>query len=205
MIKVYNFDGKTIEDAIKKATEKLEVSEKEIITKETEGKTGLFKTKKVEINVVLIDEIISNVKEYIIEITKLMNMKINIETKRRDESILFMLHSDNNPILIGRNGKTIDAIQTLTKQAVCNQTGMYINFIVDVAEYKLKQKNNIEYIAERTAREVEKTKIEVKLDNMNSYERRLVHATLTDYPGIYTESVGEEPNRSVIIKPKKEN
>ena len=61
---------------------------------------------------------------------------------------------------------------------------------------------NIEYLAKKTAREVAKTKVEAKLDSMNSYERRIVHSILSDDKYVYTESIGEEPNRCVVIKPK---
>ena len=57
-------------------------------------------------------------------------------------------------------------------------------------------------MAKKVAREVAKTKFETKLDSMNSYERRIVHSTLANDKYVYTESVGEEPNRCVVIKPK---
>ena len=60
--------------------------------------------------------------------------------------------------------------------------------------------SNIEFLAKKLAREVQKTKMDVKMDSMNSYERRLVHEILKDFKGIKTESEGEEPNRSVVIK-----
>ena len=66
---------------------------------------------------------------------------------------------------------------------------------------KLKIKN-IEFLAKKVAREVAKTKVEAKLDSMNSYERRIVHSILSDDKFVYTESIGEEPNRCVVIKPK---
>ena len=64
------------------------------------------------------------------------------------------------------------------------------------------QIKNIEYLAKKTAREVAKTKVEAKLDSMNSYERRIVHSILSEDKYVYTESIGEEPNRCVVIKPK---
>ena len=68
--------------------------------------------------------------------------------------------------------------------------------------YKEKIAKSIERLAKNTAREVAKTKIPVALDNMTSYERRLVHNILTDFKGVKTESEGEEPNRHVVIKPE---
>ena len=59
-------------------------------------------------------------------------------------------------------------------------------------------------MAKQIAREVARTKVEAKLDPMNSYERRIIHNILTNNKKVYTESTGEEPNRCVVIKPKEE-
>ena len=91
-------------------------------------------------------------------------------------------------------------MQTLVRQAILNQTGIYVNIVLDVENYKEKQAKNIEFVAKKLAKEVQKTKIDAKMDPMNSYERRLVHEILKDFKGIKTESEGEEPNRCVVIK-----
>ena len=69
---------------------------------------------------------------------------------------------------------------------------------------KEKREKLLERLAKRIAREVKSTKVEAKLDSMNSYERRVIHNILTNFKGVYTESEGEEPNRYVVIKPKEE-
>ena len=112
--------------------------------------------------------------------------------------------SDNNAILIGKNGRTMSSLQTLVKQSVQNKLGIRINIILDANEYKQKQEKNLERLAIRLAKDVRKTKIEAKMDCMNSYERRIVHNVLTNFKGVTTISEGEEPNRFVIIKPEEE-
>jgi spoIIIJ-associated protein len=92
------------------------------------------------------------------------------------------------------------ALSTVVRQMVFNELGYYYKFNLDVGEYKLKQQKNLERMAHKLAREVAKTKVEVKLDPMNSYERRIIHNALNDDRYVYTESVGEEPNRCVVIK-----
>ena len=72
------------------------------------------------------------------------------------------------------------------------------------AKAKEKHEKSLEILAKKIAKEVATTKIEAKLDSMNSYERRIIHNTLTNNKKVYTESEGEEPNRYVIIKPKEE-
>ena len=73
---------------------------------------------------------------------------------------------------------------------------------IDINSYKEKHEKSIEHLAKKIAREVAESKIPVKLDSMNSYERRIVHSILSDDKYVYTESIGEEPNRCVVIKPK---
>ena len=73
---------------------------------------------------------------------------------------------------------------------------------LDVENYKEKKLKSIEFLAKKITREVSKTKVETKMDSMNSYERRVVHNLLANNKYVYTESIGEEPNRCVVIKPK---
>ena len=196
----YEFVGKTREEAIDAALAELNVEEKDLIINEKEQKSGLFKSKKVVVEVIKKSDIVDFIKESLINITKAMGVKSNIEVKVRDDVLNIVLYSDNNNILIGKNGRTIDALSLIIKQMILNEVGEPFKFNLDVAEYKLKQQKRLEHLVKRTAREVAKTKIDAKLDPMNSYERRIVHNVLNDDKYVYTESEGEEPNRYVVIK-----
>ena len=112
--------------------------------------------------------------------------------------------SNNNSILIGRNGQTLKALTTVVKQVVYNEINEYPYLILDVENYKEKQVKHLERLAKNIAREVAHTKNPVELENMNSYERRVIHNILSDNKYVYTESVGEEPNRHVVVKPKED-
>ena len=114
------------------------------------------------------------------------------------------MFSDNNPILIGKNGQTLSALTLICKQVIYNQLGMYPYINLDVENYKDKQIGHLERLAKNIAREVKETKTQVVMENMNSYERRIVHNILTNYKGIKTESEGKEPNRHIIVKPTKD-
>ena len=198
----YVYSGKSKEEALEKALEELKVKEDEIYIKESEQKVGLFKNKKIDLEIIKKSDVVEELKEFIKNITKLMGIEANLEVKSREDSISITLYSDNNNILIGKGGRTIDALSMIAKQYIHNEIGTNFRFILDVGEYKAKQQKNIEYLAKKIAREVAKTKIEAKLDPMNSYERRLVHSILSDNDKVYTESIGEEPNRAVVIKPR---
>lgn len=197
----YIYEGKTLEEAINNACEDLKVTPENIIYNVIEEKNSLLK-KTVKIEVIIINEIIDYVKDLIVVITSYMNLKVNLEVRRRDENILIKIFSNNNGILIGKNGKTIAALQNVIKQIIYTNTSHNLHIILDVENYKENRSKNIEYLAKKLAREVAQTKVEVKMDCMNSYERRIVHSTLAENKYVYTESTGEEPNRCVVIKPK---
>lgn len=204
-MKKYEFEGKTLEEVKEKINKELNKKDDEIIINiKEEEKTGLFKGKKIEATVILIEDVISFSQKKLKEITDLMGIDCNFEIRSQDEHIKIKIYSDNNAVLIGKNGRTLEALQIILKQILSIQTEMRINIILDVEDYKENQQRNIEYIAKKTAREVRETKIEAKLYDMNSYERRLVHSILNDIEGVYTESEGEEPNRYVVIKPNKD-
>lgn len=197
----YVYNGKTKEEAIKEGLKELNLLEENIITNILEEKNTLLK-KNVKIEIINYQDIINFIKETIVEITKLMGLMVNLEIRRRENNITIKIFSDHNAILIGKNGSTIEALQAIIRQIVNTQTNNYISIILDVENYKDKKNKHIEILAKQVAKEVAKTKFATKLDSMNSYERRIVHSTLANNKYVYTESIGEEPNRCVVIKPK---
>ena len=197
----YIYEGRTLEEAINNACEDLKVTPENIIYNIIEEKNSLLK-KTVKIEVIIINEIIDYIKDLIVVITSYMDLKVNLEVRRRDDNILIKIFSNNNGILIGKNGKKISALQNVIKQIIYTRTSHNLHIILDVENYKENRSKNIEYLAKKLAREVAQTKVEVKMDCMNSYERRIVHSTLAENKYVYTESIGEEPNRCVVIKPK---
>lgn len=201
----HKFSGKTKEEAIQNAKEKLQEVEENLFIKEVgESKGGLFKSKKVEIEVIEKREVVKYIKEYLIKILKSMGFNVNIEVKTKEEVPKYIIFSDNDALLIGKNGKNLKALSILVSQHLNNELGKNYKFVIDINEYKEKREKSLERLAKRIAREVRTTKVEAKLDSMNSYERRIIHNALTNYKGIYTESEGEEPNRCVVIKPKED-
>ena len=197
----YYYEGKTKEQAMEMAIEDLKVSEEDLIINKVEDKSSLLK-KLVRIEVLNMNEVVSFIKDTINEIISKMNTEANLEVRRRDNSISITIFSDNNAILIGKNGKNVSALQLLIRQMVNSNLKEPLSIIIDVGNYKEKRARNIEYLAKKLAREAYKTKTEITMDSMNSYERRLVHSALADDKYVYTESTGEEPNRHVVIKPK---
>ena len=201
----HKYQAKTREEAINNAKAELQEVEENLFIKEiSEEKGGLFKSKKVEIEVIEKREVIQYIKEYLIKLLKDLGFNANIEVKNKEEIPTYVIYSDNDALLIGKNGKNSTALSTVVAQHLNKELGRNYKFILDINAYKEKRDKNLERLAKRIAREVATTKVEAKLDSMNSYERRIIHNALTNSKKVYTESEGEEPNRYVVIKPKED-
>ena len=195
----YYYEGKTKEQAEELALEELKVSKEDLIINSAEEKNNLLK-KSVKIEVLNMNEIVAFIKDTINEIIKKMHAEANLEVRRRENSISITIFSDNNALLIGKNGKNISALQLLIRQMVNSNLKEPLSIVIDVGNYKEKRARNIEYLAKKLAREAYKTKTEITMDSMNSYERRIVHNAVGEISGVSSISEGEEPNRFVVIR-----
>jgi spoIIIJ-associated protein len=194
------FEGKTPEEAKEKALEALGVTEKEMYFKEEEIKGKLFKATTYRCKAIKMTDIADFIKEKISELVENMGIEAKFETNVREEQINIKMYSDKNNILIGRNGQTLMAMQTILRQMVYNEIGMYPYILLDVENYKEKKISGLERNAKRIAKEVQKTKIDVALDDMNAYERRIVHNAISNFKNISSASEGEEPHRHIVIR-----
>ena len=201
----HKYQGKTKEEAISNATIDLQEVENNLIIKELEViKGGLFKSSKVEIEVIEKREVVKYIKDYLVKLLKDLGFQANVEIKNKETIPTYTIYSDNDALLIGKNGKNLKALTIIVNQHINKELGKNYKFIIDINSYKEKREKQLEQLARRVAREVATTKIEVKMDSMNSYERRIIHNALTNNKRVYTESEGEEPNRYVVVKPKED-
>ena len=201
----HKFQGKTKEEAIQNATVELQEVETNLIIKELETiKGGLFKSPKVEIEVIEKREVVKYIKDYIVKLLKDLGFQANVEIKNKETIPTYTVYSDNDALLIGKNGKNLKALSVVVNQHINKELGKTYKFIIDINSYKEKREKQLVQLAKRVAREVASSKIEVKMDSMNSYERRIIHNALTNNKRVYTESEGEEPNRYVVVKPKED-
>ena len=201
MVNKHEFTGKTYEEAVNKAKIELqELEENLIITTKEEKKTLL--SKKVEIEVIEKREVKEYLKKIIKSLLKDMGFEIDLEITVNNDNPTYRLYSTNDALLIGKDGKNLKALTTVVNAILTKEINTNYRFLIDVSNYKEKNDRRIERLAKKLAREVKETKVEVKMDSMNSYQRRLVHNILNNNKYVYTESVGEEPNRCVVIKPR---
>lgn len=201
MFSLLMYEGKNREDLINKITEELNCNENELVILEqfTEGK--IFKSQKYNLSVITKAEIKKQLKNFFNELGKLMNVTIESEINITEDNIYNInLVTSNNSILIGKEGKTLDAIQCLLRQISQNDLQNKIKINVDISNYKYEQAKKLEKNIKNIAKEVLKTKVDTSLDPMNSYNRRIVHTIVSEFSDLETESVGEGKERHVVIK-----
>ncbi len=193
------YKGETKIDAINKAKKDLVETENNLIINvisETE--------KETQIEVIEKREILDYIKESII---KLLNeigyQNINIEITNKDITPNFTIYSDDDALLIGKNGRNLRALQKIIREKTRKELNENVKFIINVGNYQEKREKSLEHLAFNIAREVRNSGLPVKMDRMNSYERRIIHNTLANDKYVTTHSEGEEPNRYVIVEPKK--
>ena len=201
-MEVKEFEGKNLEELIDNSLTELNLCKEDVIITSEEIKGNLLKKKSYKIKIYTLTDIQNYVKSYLENLTNLMGIQVTFESKIRDEQICIKMYSDSNSILIGKDGKTLASLMIIVKQMLSVKYNINPHISLDVENYKENQEKRLTRLAKQIAREVARTKVDVKLDNMNSYERRIIHNTLSNNKYVTTISEGEEPNRHVVIKLK---
>ncbi len=137
------------------------------------------------------------------DITEKMGLSLSFKARTGEDTVYLEMDGKDSGTVIGKRGQTLDAIQYLTSLVVNKNSEKYIKVVIDAENYRAKRQKTLEQLAERLAGKVTKTRKYVRLEPMNPYERKVIHATLQKYPNINTRSEGEEPYRRVVIEYKK--
>ena len=196
------YEGRTYEEALQKCLRTLELDETELYIDVKELEPSEDNKNKVEITVLPKSEVIDYIKEIVQNIGNALVSKITTKVSDTYDVLNVSIYSDVNPILIGKDGKNLSAIQTIIKQSIFKKFNRNVKVTVDIANYKNKKIRNLKYEVSKIAKEVLNSKVEAHLDPMNSYERRIVHTLVSEFNNLETISEGEEPNRYVVIKYK---
>ncbi len=144
------------------------------------------------------------VKEVLQSLLSYMDITAEIEVVDAAGTAVFNLKTDDSSILIGQHGGNLAALQYLTRVLSHKKLAEPAAFVIDVEGYKKHREEYLRELARQAAARVRQTGERLLLKPMLSYERRVVHAELNSLPDITTESVGEDPERRVLIKPKPE-
>ena len=129
-----------------------------------------------------------------------MGLDVTVTGKMGKETIYLDIQGKDSGTIIGKRGQTLDSIQYLVSLVANKDQSKYTRVVVDAENYRAKREKTLEALANRLAGKVTKTKRPVKLEPMNPYERKVIHATLQNHPYVTTRSEGEDPYRRVIIE-----
>lgn len=193
------FQAKTVEEAVAMACQELSIAEEKLVYEVKEEKKGLFR-KTATIAVYEDEDAAKYAEEYLRNAIQALGIDVIIESKREDEIIKVSIDSERNPALIGKGGKTLQALNELTKLAVSNKFRRRYRILLDVGGYKEDKYGRLAHFAKRMAKQVQRTHIDVRLDPMTPDERRAVHNALTGWEHIKTESSGEGADRAINIR-----
>ena len=194
MLQLYKFESDTEENCRLKCLDELDVYNNEILTKEYE-ENDIY-----HMEVVKKEDVKEYIREFLTKTTAEMGVSAKIEINEEDDVFSAKMFSDNNSILIGKDGRTLQSLQVLLRQVLSNQIKFNVKVNLDASNYKVKREKFFEKDIKNIINDVMKSKDEVKLDSMNSYKRRIVHSIASEYYNIETESFGEEPERYVVIR-----
>lgn len=148
------------------------------------------------------EEILAVAREFISKILDTLELENIVEMELDDNTLNINVNGDENRlgILIGKRGVTLDSIQYILNLLVNKKSSRYIRVNLDSSGYREKRKETLINLANKMANKVTKTGRSVKLEPMNSYERKIIHTALQDYEGVLTHSEGKDPFRKVVIQ-----
>ncbi|MDY6429964.1 MAG: RNA-binding cell elongation regulator Jag/EloR [Bacilli bacterium] len=194
------YTGKTVEEAVKMAAEELSIDAEKLVYEVKEEKKSLFK-KVATIVVFEIEDAAEFAGHYLENVLESLGVEADVEHEIQDNGLIkITISSEVNPILIGKSGRTLQALSELTKLAVSNKFKRRFHILVDIGGYKQDRYSRIARLAKKTANQVLRTHVDAQLDPMTTDERRVVHNVLSSWDNIKTESKGVGPDRAVTIK-----
>jgi len=195
------YTGRTIEDILEIASKEKGVSVDELNYFIKEEKEGLIFNlgKKVVADVYSEKDVEEFLKSYLDTFFKGLELKVDVDVTKDNDCFRILLNADNNAILIGKNGQTLEAINSVLKGAASSQFRKRYHILVDINNYKTDRYDKIKGIAYRVAKSVQKSHVSATLDPMPSDERRVIHNFLSEMANIRTESEGDGRGRRVKI------
>lgn len=205
-MRVVEISAKTIDDALKEGLQQLGLTKDdidyEIIEYPTKGILGIG-AKPAKLLIKERFSLVREIKIFLNGVLKSFNVNYELDVEETEEYTKVKIIGDDLAILIGKHGKTIDAIQYLLTLSVNKKSEEYRKVLLDVNGYREKREQTLENLAIRQAQRSKALKKRIYLEPMNAMERRIIHSVLNQDPQIETYSEGEEPFRRIVIEPLK--
>ena len=194
------FTGKTVEVAIEAAAAALNTQAEKIKYEILEeGKKSLFGSKDAKIRVIVCSKV-ERVKSFMNEIVKNFPLEdVEVMVTEDEQTLKIELCGENASYLIGRRGETLNSLQYLAGLVANNGEDKFSRVSLNINGYREKREKTLEALANRLGKQVLRSGRSVTLEPMAPYERRIIHATVQKIEGISSSSIGDEPNRKVVI------
>jgi spoIIIJ-associated protein len=203
MANVVEKTAKTVQEAISLALDEMDVDESrvdiEVIDEGNKGIFGILGNKLARVRVTLMETKADVAKNFLLDVFDKMDVDADVEAQEDEDSVLLKVVGKDSGIIIGRRGETLDSLQYLASLVVNKGNCEYKRVVIDIENYRQKREETLVKLANRLADRVVKFRKSVTLEPMNPYERRIIHSTLQNNKYVKTFSVGDEPNRKVII------
>ena len=206
MSKTIEMSAKNVQEALKLALAELNLTEEEVEYEVVEeGSKGIFGigAKDAVIRVTPKINFEARAYNFLTEVFVGMGLRVDIDITFNEKRMDINLSGENMGIVIGKRGDTLDALEHLVSLCVNRGDGEYIRVSLDTENYREKRKATLVNLAENLAHSVVKNKRKVTLEPMSSNERRIIHSTLQNNKYVDTYSIGDEPNRKVVIALKR--
>ena len=224
------FTGKTVDEAIQTGLQELGITKEDAeIRVLEEGKKKLFGSVKARVEIArkaenqpcakkdctkkaceksATETTVSTGKtdgertvEFLEGLFKLLKITACTELVSEDEKVEINVTATNTTSIIGKHGVMLDAIQTLAGAVANTGRDDYKRVVVDCENYRENRESTLIKLAESLAQKATRLKRKIRLEPMNPYERRIIHATLSEMDGVTTVSEGKEPNRYIVVIP----
>lgn len=196
------FEAKNLDEVLKLASEDLGIQVEDLIYDVLEEKKGLFKS-SIKVSVYETTDYIDYAVKYLKTVVEALGFKPEFKTELDGDVIKIEMSTNHNSILIGKNGRTLLALNEIVLVALTAKFKKRIRVLLDINEYKIDRYRKVVSIAKRVAGEVAKTKQDATLEPMPSDERRAIHNSLSEYRNVTTESIGSGRERQIVIRYRK--
>jgi spoIIIJ-associated protein len=195
--------GKTVEEAVSLALLELDAGEDdvyiEVLEEGSKGIFGLLGNKQARVKVTMKETGLDIAVDFLEDVFDKMDVDANIEANEQEDGILIRITGKDSAIIIGKRGETLDSLQYLTSLVVNRNEKTYKRVTIDIENYRKKREETLVKLANRLAERVVRYRKNITLEPMNPYERRIIHSTLQNNKHVETYSIGDDPNRKVII------
>ena len=199
------FTGRTVEEAVSAGLEELGLTAQDVdVEVLDEGKKRLIGSKPAQVRLIVKEKKTDGERAVVFleGLLPLLGTEAVVKLTSEDEKIVIELTAASAKSIIGRRGEIIDAVQTLAGAVANTGRKEYKRVVVDCENYREDREETLKRVANKLAAKAVRLGKRVRLEPMNPYERRIIHAALVDNPDVTTKSEGKEPQRFVVIIPK---